>query len=118
MKQTSLLSDFKKSSQLFPVNLRFLMSHHRKSSVRDRVTGTRWVYLQRNILHREITGHLRRRELSQGTGLSVFVGVGNFAWEEYSRFYGEEVGISRNWATFYCLTVVVNLGCVRAPVVA
>ena len=94
------------------------MSHHRKSSVRDRVTGTRWVYLQRNILHREITGHLRRRELSQGTGLSVFVGVGNFAWEEYSRFYGEEVGISRNWATFYCLTVVVNLGCVRAPVVA
>ena len=53
-----------------------------------------------------------------GTGLSVFVGVGNFVWEEYSRFYGEEVGISRNWATFYCLTVVVNLGCVRAPVVA
>ena len=46
MKQTSLLSDFKKSSQLFPVNLRFLMSHHRKSSVRDTGTGKKWIYLE------------------------------------------------------------------------
>ena len=46
MKQTSLLSDFKKSSQLFPVNLRFLMSHHRKSSVRDTGIGKKWIYLE------------------------------------------------------------------------
>ena len=63
-------------------------------------------------------GHLRRRELSQGMGLSVFVGVGNFEWEEYSSFYGEEAGISRNWATFYCLTFMVSRGSAMAPVVA
>ena len=51
-------------------------------------------------------------------GLSVFVGVGNFEWEEYSSFYGEEAGISRNWATFYCLTFMVSRGSAMAPVVA
>ena len=51
-------------------------------------------------------------------GLSVFVGVGNFGWEEYSSFGGEEVGISRTWATFHCLTFTVNLGSVMALVVA
>ena len=56
--------------------------------------------------------------MSQGMGLLIFVGVGNFEWEEYSSFYGEEVGISRNWATFYCLTFMVSLGSVMAPVVA
>ena len=46
MRQTSLLSNFKKLSQLFPVNLRFLMSHHRKSSVRDTGIGKKYIYLE------------------------------------------------------------------------
>ena len=46
MRQTSLLSNFKKLSQLFPVNLRFLKSHHRKSSVRDTGIGKKYIYLE------------------------------------------------------------------------
>ena len=34
------------------MKLRFLMSHHRKNSVRDKVIGKKWVYLERNTLHR------------------------------------------------------------------
>ena len=42
------------------IKLRFLMSHHRKNSVRDRVIGKKWIYLERNTLHRQSVGHLRR----------------------------------------------------------
>ena len=35
------------------MKLRFLMSHCRKNSVRDKVTGKKWVYLERNTLRRE-----------------------------------------------------------------
>ena len=31
------------------MKLKFLMSHHRKNSVRDKVIGEKWVYLERNI---------------------------------------------------------------------
>ena len=34
------------------MKLRFLMSHRRKNSVRDRVKCKKWIYLERNILHR------------------------------------------------------------------
>lgn len=34
------------------MKLRFLMSHHRKNSVRDKVIGKKWIYLERNTLHR------------------------------------------------------------------
>ena len=54
------------------------MSHRRKNSVRDKVIGKKWIYLDRNTLHRQSVGHLRRRERHQGMGLSVFIGVGNF----------------------------------------
>ena len=60
------------------MELRFLMSHHRKNSVRDKVIGKKWIYLEINTLHRQSMGHLRRRERHQGIGLSVFIGVGNF----------------------------------------
>ena len=60
------------------MKLRFLMSHHRKNSVRDKMTGKKWTYLERNTLHRQSVGHLRRWEQPQGTGLSVFIRVGNF----------------------------------------
>ena len=32
----------------FFFKLRFLMSHHRKNSVRDKVIGKKWVYSERN----------------------------------------------------------------------
>ena len=54
------------------------MSHRRKNSVRDKVMGTKWTYLERNTLHRQTVGHLRSRERHQGMGLSVFIGMGNF----------------------------------------
>ena len=34
------------------MKLRFLMSHHRKNSVRDKVIGKKWTCLERNTLHR------------------------------------------------------------------
>ena len=42
------------------MKLRFLMSHHRKNSMKDKVIGKKWIYLERNTLHRESVGHLRR----------------------------------------------------------
>ena len=41
------------------MKLRFLMSHQRKNSVRDKVIGKKWIYLERNTLHRQSVGHLR-----------------------------------------------------------
>ena len=35
------------------MKLRFLISHRRKNSVRDKVTGKKWIYLERNTLHRQ-----------------------------------------------------------------
>ena len=35
------------------MKLRFLMSHCRKNSVRDKVIGKKWIYLERNTLHRQ-----------------------------------------------------------------
>ena len=37
---------------LFPVNWKFLMSHHRKNSMKDEVISKTWIYLERNILRR------------------------------------------------------------------
>ena len=34
------------------MKLRFLMAHHRKNSVRDKVIGKKQIYLERNTLHR------------------------------------------------------------------
>ena len=38
------------------------MSRCRKNSVRDKVIGKKWIYLERNALHRQSVGHLRRQE--------------------------------------------------------
>ena len=48
------------------------------NSVRDKVRGKKWIYLERNTLHRQRVGHLRRWEWPQGMRLSVFIGLGNF----------------------------------------
>ena len=42
------------------MKLRFLMSHHRMESVRDKVIGRKWIYLERNTLYRQTVGHVRR----------------------------------------------------------
>ena len=42
------------------MKLRFLMSYCRKKSVRDQVTGKKWLYPERNTP--QTAGHLRRQE--------------------------------------------------------
>ena len=44
------------------MKLRFLMSHHRENLVRNKVIDKKWTYLERNTLHRQNAGHLRRQE--------------------------------------------------------
>ena len=43
------------------MKFRFLMSHHRKNSVRDKVTGKKWIYSdsERLTLHRQNVDHCR-----------------------------------------------------------
>ena len=43
------------------MKLRFLMSHHRKNSVGDKVIGKEWIYSEseRSTLHRQSVGHDR-----------------------------------------------------------
>ena len=46
-----------------PVKLRFLMSHHRKNSVREKVISKKWFYsdAERSTLYRHSVGHHRER---------------------------------------------------------
>ena len=57
------------------MKLRFLTSHHRKNSLRDKVTGMRRVYLERNTP--QSVDNLRRQKKHEGIGLSTFTGMGN-----------------------------------------
>ena len=100
------------------MKLRFLMSHHRKNSVRDKVMGKKWIYLERSALHSQTVGHLRRWERHQDMGLSVFIGLGNFIGWVGGLFhlFQEGAGISRNWATTHFLILMVDFGTVMAPV--
>ena len=96
------------------MKLRFLMSHRRKNSVRNKVIRKKWIYLERNTIHRQIVGHLRRWERHQGMGFSVFRGVDNLiGWWVGGVFqlFQEGAGISRNWATthFWILMVILEL---------
>ena len=53
------------------------MSGHRTVSVRDKEIGKKWIYLERNTLHRQSVDHLRRREALKYGAVS-FYGLGNF----------------------------------------
>ena len=59
-----LLTEIMRSHSWFQdlMKLRFLMSYHRKNSVRDKVIGKKWIYLERNTLHRQSVGHFKRWE--------------------------------------------------------
>ena len=79
--------------------LRFLMSHHRKNIVRDKVKGKKWIYSdsQRSTLSRQCGP-------SQRAGAATKCGIVNFyrlvtsyanEWKDYSNYFGEEVKIAR-----------------------
>ena len=40
--------------------------------MRDKVTGKKWIYLERNIFHRQSVGHLRRSEWPIGKLLTNY----------------------------------------------
>ena len=85
------------------------MSHHRKNSVRDKVTDKKWIYSdsERSTLHRQSVGH-HTGQVQQPRNLEwlVFIGwVISYVneWEDYSNYFWEEVEISRIWATTHSL---------------
>ena len=89
------------------LKLRFLMSHCRKNSVRDKVMHMKWIYSdsERSTLHRQSLGHFRAQVWLQNVAQLVFIGwVISYAneWENYSNYFGEGV-ISRIWATDHSL---------------
>lgn len=66
------------------------------------IVKRKWTYLERYIFHRQNEDFLRKGELAWHVGLLVFmVWIILWAnkWEDYSNYFGEGVGISRNWAT-------------------
>ena len=74
--------------------LRFLMSHCRKNSVRDRVIGKKWIYSdsERSTLHRQSVSHHRGRVQPWNVAWLVFLGwLISYAneWEDYSNFFLE-----------------------------
>ena len=58
------------------MKLRFLMSYHRKNSVRQ--IGKKWIYLERNTLHIEEYGLSQRARVTLKCGVVSFYGLGNF----------------------------------------
>ena len=72
------------------MKVRFLMSHCRKNSVRDRVKCKKWIYLERNILHRmwaisegkngpkRNAFHRQECGVSRGVSVAWKCGVGSF----------------------------------------
>ena len=88
------------------MNLGFLMAHHRKNSVREKVIDKKWIYSERNTLHRQSGGQLRRLEWPQNMVKLIFMGwVISQAnqWEDYSNYFGVKAKISENWATAFFL---------------
>ena len=59
------------------MKLRFLMSHHRKNSVRDKAIGKQWIYLERNTLCRQGGPSQKVRVASKGDVIR-FYGLSNF----------------------------------------
>ena len=79
---------------MIPVNLRFLISCCRKNSVRDKVTGKKWIHLERNTLHRQSLDHLRRWEALRN-GVVSFYG-----WSTGSSVHGIFQARILEWGPF------------------
>ena len=52
------------------------MSHHRKNSVRDKGIGKKWIYLERNTLHRQECGPSQKARAAPGYGVVSFYRAG------------------------------------------
>ena len=79
------------------MKLRFLMSHHRKNSVRDKVIGKEWIYSdsERSTFHGQSVGHHRGQVRPWSLAGLVLIGcVISYAnkWKDYSNYFGEEGG--------------------------
>ena len=77
------------------MKLRFLMSHHRKNSVRDKVIGKKWIYsdTERNTFHRRVWA------IAEGE-CTVKLGVISFY---RGRIIPTILEISRIWAIAHSL---------------
>ena len=62
------------------MKLRFLMSHRRKNSVRDKVIGKKWIYSdsERNTFRRQSVGLRRGPSATAKCGVVSFYRLGNF----------------------------------------
>ena len=91
------------------MKLRFLMSHYRKNSVRNKVIGKKWIYSDQREAHStESVGHCRGQVLCQNLAWLVFIGwVTSYAneWEDYSNYFGEGAEISRICITAHSLVL-------------
>ena len=97
--------------------LRFLMSHYRKNSVRDKVIGKKWIYLdlERSTLH-SMWGHHKGWVQSWNVVALICCAISYASeWEDYSIYFREGVEISRNWATAQSLVFWQCLGTLMAP---
>ena len=58
------------------------MSHYRKNSVRDKVIGKKWIYSERNTLHRQSGGAIaegKSQNLIFHFLIKIFLNVGVWA---------------------------------------
>ena len=79
--QRLLISWLQSLSGVTQMKLRFLIFHHRKNSMSDKVISKRRIYLERNTLHRQSVGHLRRQEQWQSVMWLASTGwVISWAW--------------------------------------
>ena len=90
------------------MKIRFLMSHHWKNSVRDKVIGKKWIYsdTERSTFHRQSMGHRREWMWPINLAWLVFIGwviIYANEWEDYSNYLGERADVSRIWATTHSL---------------
>ena len=60
------------------MKLKFLMSYSRKNSVRDKMIGKKWIYLERNTLCRQGVGHHRGLSVALKSDTVSFYGLDNF----------------------------------------
>ena len=97
----------------FLMNLRFLLRWER-TWIQSDICIKKWIYLERNIFHRQTVGHLRRQETLK-YGIVSFGGLGNFTnyqvgwlfqlfWGRRQRFPGIEP-----WLTSWLLMVIFQL---------
>ena len=92
------------------MKLRFLLPHHRKNSVRDKVISKKgFIQIQRETHSTDKSvGHHRGWMQPWNVAWLVFISwVILYAneWEDYSNYFWEGVGISRIWATAHSLVL-------------